>query len=237
MQQVLPVLTGILAGGMYQWMAAQAHAPPSRRPLRGGAKDGAEQCRSLGRTLGDWMTAPRRRRSRPTRSRSDGELLHYGPARSRSSRSRRPHRPWTEMMEKGRDMQMQYLASLQSIFERPGSERKSLERTKRSAERPHHGHHRSDRPRSEVRRLGAGMPLGASNQHPGRVVDERLGKRPFTSLRVRPISLSIWSSKSARCLISRRCLRALERSTSERANWPSAAFPGGSWWLMRTGSW
>ena len=43
MQQMLPVLAGILAGGMSQWMTAQAHALQSFGSSEEGAKDKAEQ--------------------------------------------------------------------------------------------------------------------------------------------------------------------------------------------------
>ena len=52
MQQLLPVLAGILAGGMSHWMTAQAHALQSFGSSEEGAKDKAETCQSLGGIVG-----------------------------------------------------------------------------------------------------------------------------------------------------------------------------------------
>jgi len=116
MQQMLPLLAGILAGGTSQWMMAHAQAlqaftePKESQPKQAGTANPWADLWT------GWMKAasPEKKPTNPFEEMFAGFFQMPPPAE--------PPKPepqsssLDEMMEKGREMQMQYLASLQSIF-------------------------------------------------------------------------------------------------------------------------
>ncbi|WP_243372712.1 DUF937 domain-containing protein [Microvirga solisilvae] len=111
MQQILPLYAGILAGGLSQWMAAQSFAQPEK-PKQDAANPWAEmwtgwmksaepQKQPASNPFQDMMTSFLQKPEEPPAPQEE-------PSLSAS---------WGEMMDKGREMQMQYLTSLQSIIE------------------------------------------------------------------------------------------------------------------------
>ncbi len=129
MQQMLPVLAGIYAGGLYHWMSGQtramnkaAAACPAAGPPCPISPNPGRACAPRG------LGAAARQSPRPAATPFEAMMAGFLPPaptrkpplrRSRRERNRRQDKPpaWEEMMEKGRDMQKQYLASLQSIFD------------------------------------------------------------------------------------------------------------------------
>lgn len=117
MQQLLPVLAGILAGGMSHWMTAQAHALQSFGSSEEGAKDKAENANPWAELWAGWMTAsaPEKKHANPFEDMMASALEVM--ALPKPQQKEAPPSPSLDLMlEQGREMQMQYLASLQSIF-------------------------------------------------------------------------------------------------------------------------
>ena len=117
MQQLLPVLAGILAGGMSHWMTAQAHALQSFGSSEEGAKDKAEHANPWAELWAGWMTAsaPEKKHANPFEDMMASALEVMAPPKPQQKEA--PPSPSLDLMlEQGREMQMQYLASLQSIF-------------------------------------------------------------------------------------------------------------------------
>ena len=117
MQQLLPVLAGILAGGMSHWMTAQAHALQSFGSSEEGAKDKAENANPWAELWAGWMTAsaPEKKHANPFEDMMASALEVMAPPKPQQKEA--PPSPSLDLMlEQGREMQMQYLASLQSIF-------------------------------------------------------------------------------------------------------------------------
>ncbi len=112
MQQVLPLLAGILAGGMAQWMNTQGQAFQAGPPAKPAAP--ANPWEDL---WGGWMktAAPEKKPANPFEDMM-ASFLQAPPAAKPAQPEPDPSAPFNEMMEKGREMQMQYLTSLQSIF-------------------------------------------------------------------------------------------------------------------------
>ena len=118
MQQMLPLLAGILAGGMSQWMAAaQAQAvqnftPPPQKSEPAPGNPWAEMWTH-------WMNAASPERKPPAANLFEEMMsvfLKAPPAPEPPPPASQPSPSWEEMMDKGREMQAQYLTSLQSIF-------------------------------------------------------------------------------------------------------------------------
>jgi hypothetical protein len=126
MQQMLPVLAGIYAGGFYHWVAGQTRAmsktpEPALQPTP--SPDFAE---SWARMCAAWTGEPA---PKPEPAATPFETMMTGflqpTDKDRASSQNIPGDPapddkppaWEEMMARGRDMQKQYLASLQSIFD------------------------------------------------------------------------------------------------------------------------
>jgi hypothetical protein len=120
MQQILPLVTGILAGGMYQWMHNQGRAFQSFAPAPPVPQNGEGKTDPWAELWATWMKAasPENKSDpHPFEALAASFLQAPNPSRQAPEPPPSPSDPWMEMMEKGRDMQMQYLASLQSIFE------------------------------------------------------------------------------------------------------------------------
>ena len=120
MQQLLPVLAGILAGGTSHWMVAHAQAlqnfaapKDNQQPQSGTANPWAD-------LWANWMKAasPEKKPANPFEEMFAGFFQMPPPAEppKPEPQAQAPTSSLDEMMEKGREMQMQYLASLQSIF-------------------------------------------------------------------------------------------------------------------------
>ena len=117
MQQLLPVLAGILAGGTSQWMMAHTQAFQNF----GGSKD-SQQAPAAANPWADlwtnWMKAasPEKKPANPFEEMFAGFFQMPPPAESPKPEPQSSSTSLDGMMEKGREIQMQYLASLQSIF-------------------------------------------------------------------------------------------------------------------------
>jgi hypothetical protein len=127
MQQMLPVLAGIYAGGLYHWMSGQTRAmskapQPASKPAP--SPDFGE---SWARMCAAWTGQPTAKPEEPTATPFETMMAGFlqPPDKVQASATDRPggqvpdDKPpaWEEMMAKGRDLQKQYLASLQSIFD------------------------------------------------------------------------------------------------------------------------
>ncbi|HZH51370.1 MAG TPA: DUF937 domain-containing protein [Microvirga sp.] len=118
MQQILPLMTGILAGGMYQWMAQQGRAfqaasAQQTEASRQGTDAVADPWGQLWAIWANAAAPEKKPATNPFEELMTGFLQAPAPQQPQTP----PSSPWTEMMETGRDMQRQYLASLQSIFD------------------------------------------------------------------------------------------------------------------------
>jgi hypothetical protein len=125
MQQLLPVLAGVMAGGMAHWMTAHAQAIQSLAPSKDSAKDKPSSAANPWADLwAGWMTAtaPEKKHANPFEEMMASVLQMQIPQAPKEEPKQapkeepRPSPSFDEMMEKGREMQLQYLASLQSIF-------------------------------------------------------------------------------------------------------------------------
>lgn len=116
MQQVLPLLAGIMAGGMSQWMTAHAQAIQSFASSRESAKDKPGSGNPWADLWAGWMTAtaPEKKHANPFEDMMASVTQVQAPQEPRKEPE--PSASFDAMMEKGREMQLQYLASLQSIF-------------------------------------------------------------------------------------------------------------------------
>ncbi|MFC4175412.1 DUF937 domain-containing protein [Microvirga sp. GCM10011540] len=115
MQQILPLMTGILAGGMYQWMAHQGRAfQAAATPQQQGRENPADPWAQLWAIWMNAATPEKKPAANPFEEMMAGFMQQPAPPPPDPAPSAAP---WDDMMEKGRDMQRQYLASLQSIFE------------------------------------------------------------------------------------------------------------------------
>ena len=116
MQQLLPILAGVLAGGMSQWMTAQAQALQSFAASKDGSKDKPGSANPWADLWAGWMTAtnPEKKHANPFEDMMASVLKAPPPKAPQEEPLSAPS--FDEMMEKGREMQLQYLASLQSIF-------------------------------------------------------------------------------------------------------------------------
>ena len=98
-------------------MTAQAHALQSFGSSEEGAKDKAENANPWAELWAGWMTAsaPEKKHANPFEDMMASALEVMAPPKPQQKEA--PPSPSLDLMlEQGREMQMQYLASLQSIF-------------------------------------------------------------------------------------------------------------------------
>ena len=116
MQQLLPILAGIMAGGMSHWMTAHAQAIQSFASSKDGARETPGSANPRADLWAGWMTAtdPEKKHANPFEDMMASVLKAPPPKPPEEAPPSAPS--FDEMMEKGREMQLQYLASLQSIF-------------------------------------------------------------------------------------------------------------------------
>lgn len=119
MQQILPLMTGILAGGMYQWMTQQGRAfhTASARQTDAPRQDADAAADPWGQLWAIWANAAAPEKKPATQHPFEELMASFLQAPAPQQPQTPPSSPWTDMMETGRDMQQQYLASLQSIFD------------------------------------------------------------------------------------------------------------------------
>lgn len=120
MQQILPLLAGIMAGGMAHWMTAQAQAFQSFASPPGGDERSQPAANPWAALWTDWMKAAapaKEPAANPFNEMMARFLQAATPPQPPPQQESQPSPPWGEMMDRGREMQAQYLASLQSIFE------------------------------------------------------------------------------------------------------------------------
>ncbi len=118
MQQILPLLAGIFAGGVAQWMKAHAQmAQPFTPP--GEEKPQPAPVNPWAELWGGWMTSAAPEQKPPANPFQDmmAAFLQASPAQKPPEPPQQSAASWQDMMEKGHEMQMQYLTSLQSILE------------------------------------------------------------------------------------------------------------------------
>jgi hypothetical protein len=127
MQHMLPLMAGILAGSMSQWMTAQAQAmqglaSPAASPSADQAT--ASQAAANQASANPWadLWAGWMKTAEPEKKAPSNPFEDMMAAFVPSPPTPEPPKPasspsWDEMMAQGREMQSQYLASLQSIFE------------------------------------------------------------------------------------------------------------------------
>jgi hypothetical protein len=120
MQQLLPLLAGILAGGMSRWMGtAQAHAAQAFTPAADKPKGGSASIHNPWADLWtNWMKGP----TQETSANSFAEMMApYLQAASPPPSGKKEAPPasssWEDMARKGGEAQMQYLSALQSILD------------------------------------------------------------------------------------------------------------------------
>jgi hypothetical protein len=116
MQQLLPILAGIMAGGMSQWMTAHAQALQSFASSKDNAKEKPGIANPWADLWAGWMTAtnPEKKHANPFEDMMASVLK--APPPKAPEEEPPSSASFDDMMEKGREMQLQYLASLQSIF-------------------------------------------------------------------------------------------------------------------------
>jgi hypothetical protein len=119
MQQLLPLLAGILAGGMAQSMSTQAQAAQAFATPGDNSKAPQPAANPWAELWAGWMktAAPEKKpAANPFEEMMTGFLQMSQP--EKPAPQPLPSSPsWEGMMEQGREMQSQYLASLQSIFD------------------------------------------------------------------------------------------------------------------------
>jgi hypothetical protein len=120
MQQLLPVLAGILAGGTSHWMMAHAQALQNLTPSKESPQAQSGTANPWADLWANWMKAasPEKKPANPFEEMFAGFFQMPPPAEppKPEPQAQAPTSALDEMMEKGREMQMQYLTSLQSIF-------------------------------------------------------------------------------------------------------------------------
>jgi hypothetical protein len=118
MQQLLPVLAGILAGGTSQWMMAHTQAFQNFAPAKDNQQAPAGTANPWADLWTNWMKAAstEKKPANPFEEMFAGFFQMPPPAEPPKPEPQSSSTSLDEMMEKGREMQMQYLASLQSIF-------------------------------------------------------------------------------------------------------------------------
>jgi len=120
MQQILPLYAGILAGSFSQWMAAQSQAFTSFTSAAGSETPKPEASNPWADLWSGWMKAAQSGQKpavNPLQEMMTSFLQAASPEKPPEQTPSSPPSSWGEMMEKGREMQMQYLTSLQSIFD------------------------------------------------------------------------------------------------------------------------
>jgi hypothetical protein len=116
MQQLLPLLAGILAGGMSKWMAAHAQTVQTFTPPPEAATDSQASANPWIALWSEWMTTPKPK-EKPAANPFEEMMAPFLPTPPQPAEQETPEPSWEDMMNKGREMQMQYLTSLQLIFE------------------------------------------------------------------------------------------------------------------------
>ncbi|WP_210497280.1 DUF937 domain-containing protein [Microvirga antarctica] len=118
MRQMLPVLAGIYAGGLYHWLSGQTRAM-SQKAEPAPSLTPKSMAESWSRLCTAW-TGAAPVEAKPEVSPFEAMMAGFKPApadpRERHVNANAPP-AWEDMMEKGRDLQKQYLASLQAIFD------------------------------------------------------------------------------------------------------------------------
>jgi hypothetical protein len=119
MQQILPLYAGILAGSLAQWMSAQSQATQTFTSQGAPETSSQDAANPWAEMWTGWMKAlePEKKPSaNPFLDMMAGFLQMPTPEKPQEQPSP-PSTSWGEMMEKGHEMQMQYLTSLQSILD------------------------------------------------------------------------------------------------------------------------
>lgn len=119
MQQILPIMAGIFAGGMYQVATAQAKTLQALAPSESSSR--ARQTSNPWTELwGAWLgmgQAGAGKVRNPFEDYMSSFLPKTGERKKEPQEPATPPDPWESMMDAGREMQEQYLASLQAIFQ------------------------------------------------------------------------------------------------------------------------
>lgn len=119
MQQILPIYAGLLAGGLAQWMGAQSKVVQGFAPPNAGEGSGPGAANPWADLWAGWLKAgeaQKKAAGNPFEELMAG-MFPTPEAEKPHEPQPAPSAPWDEMVEQGREMQMQYLTSLQRILE------------------------------------------------------------------------------------------------------------------------
>lgn len=118
MQQILPLLAGILAGGISQWMNAQMRAVQASPPAES-EKVGQTAANPWVDLWAQWMQAasPERKPAAAPFETMMADFLRTAQPQKPTERAPSPFADWQDMVTKGSEAQVQYLAALQNIFD------------------------------------------------------------------------------------------------------------------------
>ncbi|MXQ13654.1 DUF937 domain-containing protein [Microvirga makkahensis] len=119
MQQILPLYAGLLAGGLSQWMTAHSHALQTFTSSGPDEKSRARTGNPWAELWSGWLKGSEAEKTpapHPFQEMMTSFLQAPTPEKPQEPESS-PSSSWGEMMEKGREMQMEYLTSLQSILD------------------------------------------------------------------------------------------------------------------------
>lgn len=116
MQQILPLYAGLVAGGLSHWMMAQSQAAQTFTSQGSGEKPKQDASNPWMELWGGWMKAPEPERKPAANPFQDMMTSFMQMPRPEKPQEPAPSSSWNEMTEKGHEMQMQYLKSLQAIL-------------------------------------------------------------------------------------------------------------------------
>ena len=118
MQQMLPIMAGIFAGGMYQMATAQAKALQALAPSEPSSR-GQQTADPWAALWAAWLRTGQSEAGKahnPFEAYMASFLPKTGGRKKETQEPAASLDPWESMMDAGREMQEQYLASLQAIF-------------------------------------------------------------------------------------------------------------------------
>ncbi|WP_414475065.1 DUF937 domain-containing protein [Microvirga sp. M2] len=117
MQQILPIYAGLLAGGLTQWMAAQSKVVQSFASPDTADTSKQDAVNAWTELWAGWLKVPAPEKKPAATPLQEMMAGFLSMPETEKPPEPSPSASWGEMMEKGREMQIQYLTSLQGILE------------------------------------------------------------------------------------------------------------------------
>ncbi|MBM6592682.1 DUF937 domain-containing protein [Microvirga pudoricolor] len=117
MQQMLPLMAGIFAGTLHQWMAAQGQMSQSAPSKPTSSKPSAPQPPDWAHLWDAWLGQASAGKGQAPATPFEAMMAPFMNPPSKPERGNSSAEAWERMMGAGHEMQKQYLASLQGIFE------------------------------------------------------------------------------------------------------------------------